>query len=276
MNLLVLLSCVIFLEVKKEALIPPHLGQVLHAFFLDSVQNIDESYSLRLHNPLEIKPFTISPLQGKVEYAENRWRLFPGEKYYFRITSIEPELSHWLVEKWLKSLPEVISLAGTYFHILGWELDHQGHPWAGRSSYEDLYDKYISLNTSNNKVGIEFFSPTTFSSKGNNYPLPDPEKVFSNLLKKWNHYSPVHLGDDFMQFIQERVSPSRLQIQTRIIHFKNYKKIGFVGNCFYNVRYRGEEELILKILKMLGEYTFYAGVGYKTTMGMGQARPVIK
>jgi len=107
-------------------------------------------------------------------------------------------------------------------------------------------------------------------SRGRNYPLPDPQKVFLNLLQKWNRYSPVNLGDNYLKFIEEKVFPAGYRLQTRIMHFDRYKQVGFTGSCTFGVR-KQKDDIMIKVLHMLARFTFYAGVGYKTTMGMGQA-----
>lgn len=44
-----LVSCIIHLGTKDEALVPPAMGQVLHAFFLDKVRDIDSGLAEELH-----------------------------------------------------------------------------------------------------------------------------------------------------------------------------------------------------------------------------------
>jgi CRISPR-associated endoribonuclease Cas6 len=53
------------------------------------------------------------------------------------------------------------------------------------------------------------------------------------------------------------------------LHFPKHKQKGFVGICSYLVRQEAEESAQLTAL---AEFARYAGVGSKTTMGMGQVR----
>lgn len=266
-----LTSCVFFLAVKEESLVPPSMGQVIHAFFLDRVRAVDPAFSEELHSDVEVKPFTISPLWGRVTYQENRWRLYPGEAYSFRITSMDSNLSKWLLEKWAPSLPAEIVLAGARLKITGWTVESVQHEWAGVSSYEQIYNEYITCDEIPKKLSLYFHSPTTFRARGNNYPLPDPKKVFLNLLHKWNTFSPIHLGDNFSDFIEANVFPSMYKLQTRIMHFDNYKQVGFTGNCHFAIRKQGDD-ILVRVTHMLAKFAFFAGFGYKTTMGMGQGR----
>ncbi len=270
-----LASCVIFLQVKQEVLVPPALGQVLHAFFLDKVRDLDPALADELHKPASLKPFTISPLWGKTAFEENRWRLFPGEEYSFRVTSLSSALSLWMQNIWAPALPYDINLAGTEMRVCGFTFDQKRHPWADSSSFTDIYDYYVSEENIRNKLSLQFYSPTTFRSQGMNYPLPDPHKVFANLLQKWNYYSPVHLGDNFLCFIAENLFPSDCRIITKIMHFSHYKQVGFVGQCGYGIKHHNED-IMARAAHMLAEFAFYAGIGYKTTMGMGQSRLLIR
>lgn len=266
-----LLSLVIMLRVEKEALVPPSMGQVLHAFFLDTVRQINPALSEELHRASGIKPFTISPLNGKVTYQDNRWRLYPGELYWFRVTGIEFKLSQWLLEVWAVSLPEEVTLAGAKFQLVGVTSNAEQHLWASLTTYEDIYNQCIGNRDVSLKIGIDFSSPTTFRDHGSNYPLPDPVKVFSNLLKKWNTYSPVYLGSDFIEFIEKNVYPSMYRLHTKIVHFDRYKQVGFAGSCQFTIR-NPQDDIFISVMHMLAQYAFYAGVGYKTTMGMGQVK----
>ena len=269
-----LVSCVVSLKVKEEVLVPPSMGQVLHAFFLDRVRALEPGLSDMLHGPHPVKPFTVSPLWGKVVFEDNRWRLFPGEVYSFRITSLFPNLSTWLKEEWVQSLPEEIILAGAKLSFDGWTTDNKKHPWAGSTTYEEIYNSVVNRDGAFNKVNLEFYSPTTFRVGGRNYPLPDPQLVFLNLLQKWNTFSPIYLGENYIDFIKANVLPGAYKLQTRIIHFDKYKQVGFTGNCSFSIR-KQRDDILARVLFMLAEFAYYAGIGYKTTMGMGQVRCVV-
>src|SRR5437763_14804324 len=70
------------------------------------------------------------------------------------------------------------------------------------------------------------------------------------------------------------------QVQTHHFHFTEYVQRGFVGTCRYLMR--GPDEApsaespltMRQQLQLLAWLAFYTGVGYKTTMGMGQTRLV--
>jgi len=70
------------------------------------------------------------------------------------------------------------------------------------------------------------------------------------------------------------------ELRTHQVHFVNHPQKGFTGTCKYHLRGSDGEatsEGVLPVrrqLLLLAQMAFYSGVGYKTTMGMGRARPI--
>jgi len=66
---------------------------------------------------------------------------------------------------------------------------------------------------------------------------------------------------------RECVRVTQGDLQTHVVHFPNFVQKGFTGTCTYSFRDEGVSELAI-----LAAFAPYAGVGYKTTMGMGQVQ----
>jgi CRISPR-associated endoribonuclease Cas6 len=62
-------------------------------------------------------------------------------------------------------------------------------------------------------------------------------------------------------------------VQTKIWHFPTFLQKGFTGTCTYHLQ--GEDRLVAWLTR-LAAFAFYAGIGYKTSMGMGQVRPDLR
>ena len=56
--------------------------------------------------------------------------------------------------------------------------------------------------------------------------------------------------------------------------YAGYRQLGFVGACEF-LPHRGVPADVVRVLHLLAAFAFFAGVGYKTTMGMGQVRQVL-
>ncbi len=164
------------------------------------------------------------------------------------------------------------------------------------------------------RLGLEFHSPTAFSNGQTDwgkqmYLFPDPERVFDSLARVWNVWAPSHFALDAQAtqtYARDRVVVSDYELQTQRFHFDHYGQEGFTGRCIYVMKggewvysghVRSAEDLSMgdgqlrrsenllptmvgagltpvQALHLLASFSFYAGVGYKTTMGMGQARPL--
>ena len=67
------------------------------------------------------------------------------------------------------------------------------------------------------------------------------------------------------------VDIARYKLRTQMMDFRSYRQLGFVGECEFGVR-KGLCEEALGALQVLADFSVFAGVGYKTTMGLGQTR----
>jgi CRISPR-associated endoribonuclease Cas6 len=130
---------------------------------------------------------------------------------------------------------------------------------------------------------MQFASPTAFSLSARNFALfPEPIFVWDSLLRTWNLYAPAVLRIEkapLREFVQQHVRVNDYTLHTVTLHYPKYTQKGFVGRCTYYVKDpmrvsdgHKEEQSCARQLAVLAEFARYAGVGYKTTMGMGQAR----
>ena len=69
----------------------------------------------------------------------------------------------------------------------------------------------------------------------------------------------------------EKIRVTRFRLKTELVNFSKYKIIGFVGKVVYELPETIDKE-IKNTINALADFAFYSGVGYKTTMGMGQVR----
>jgi len=117
--------------------------------------------------------------------------------------------------------------------------------------------------------------------------LPQPESVFDSLARRWNSLVAEPEGLTLIDrrqlsaFIGDRVHVSRLAgVETQALRFARGMQLGFVGTVTYVVQGVSgptADEATLeqaRILDLLADFAFYSGVGYKTTMGMGQVRRI--
>ena len=147
------------------------------------------------------------------------------------------------------------------------------HTWAGAVSYERLVAA-VQAGASDSAVVLEFHTPTAFSSNLRNVAtlFPEPALVFRSLGKRWN----AHAGERFvideglLDELCELLRVERYALETRDVRLgSRLESRGCVGSCEYSVGHRAPREH-RQLLRLLGEFAFFAGVGLRTTMGMGQ------
>jgi CRISPR-associated endoribonuclease Cas6 len=112
-----------------------------------------------------------------------------------------------------------------------------------------------------------FSTPAAFRQGKYDTTLPTRECVFNSLLSRWNKYS----GIEFSQLAIDTIFPSAFKINTQILADSRSKFIGIVGEISYRILEDIEPQAI-KQINALADFALYAGVGRKTTMGMGMIR----
>ena len=174
--------------------------------------------------------------------------------------------------------------------------------WSGHTTYATLREHAKKIEVTSRvarKIGFEFRTPTGFSDgqgawKHKMYLVPDAERVFDNLARTWNIWAPPHFVLDrkaIQEYCREWVTISDYALSTQTFHLGEAVQKGFVGTCVYTFMEAMAKSQVpsasqdaldvgagltpLQALHLLGAFAFYAGVGTKTAMGMGQTRPFV-
>jgi len=263
-------SLVITLQAGRPARFPPHLGRAAHAALLRLIAGSDPALAEQLHASAERRPFTCSTLWGPRRQGGSLV-LEAGRPAFLRFTGLNEAVSRHLLGL-AEHPPASIELEGVPLAVQEATLDPLVHPWAGRCTYEELAGRHLlPQKTPAPRLEIEFASPTAFRSAGRTVPLPLPGLVFGSLVEKWNAFSPLVVSEEVRRFAEECLAISRYRLFTRPVAGKEEGlQIGFLGLCRYTALNR--DRYWLSLVQLLTDYAFYAGVGYQTTVGLGQAR----
>jgi CRISPR-associated endoribonuclease Cas6 len=271
-----LLSWVLTLQPHAPATVPANLGRAAHAWFLDRVRAADPALAEDLHSGQGQRPFTVSDLTGFKNLSGLEATLLPERTYTLRVTAFSPPLSALVREKVIPALPETLSLAGAAFRVVASTTDPAVHGWAAEAAFEGLVQHFTLARDVPRSVGLRFASPTAFRVTGKKraVPLPLPPLVFGGLLDKWNAFSPIQVHPDVRRFAEECLVVSSYRLQTRRVAFgpegERGVTTGFVGYCRYYVEV--PDRYWMGLIHLLAGFSLYAGVGVRTTMGLGQAR----
>jgi CRISPR-associated endoribonuclease Cas6 len=269
-----LTSLVLTVAPTKPVTMSDYLGRAVYRFWLHYLDKIDSSLPQQLHDGQGPKPFTCSSLVGGQRIANHVCRHTPEAPVWFRITGLTATISSHL-QQLAADMPKKIELDGVEFRVLSATMNNEDHPWAGQTSVEQISAPFLlSKRQPNYRMKFNFASPTTFRSGGYSQPVPLAGWLFGSLLDRWNAFSPVALSSDVRRFAEECVVLSRYQLRTRAIPYKNIVQTGCIGVAYYNILNR--DRYWANILNLLAEFAFYSGVGYQTTVGLGQVQHLAK
>lgn len=263
-------SLALTLTTDHPLTLPPHLGRASPAPFLRLVARADADLAERLHDPDERRPFTCSTLWGARRPGRSL-SLAPDTPTFLRYTGLTAEVSRHL-QRLAEDPPSHVEIEGASLAVQQATLDPAVHPWAGQATYERLAACYLLPGEPpSHRAELEFASPTSFRSGGHTLPLPLPALVYGGLVGKWNAFAPVAVSEEVRRFAEECLAISRYRLKTVAVKAKGGSvQIGFVGRCRYVAL--NKDRYWLGLIQLLTDYAFYAGVGYQTAAGMGQAR----
>jgi CRISPR-associated endoribonuclease Cas6 len=295
-----LYASVVKLAATADGFIPATQGRLAHAAFLDLIRAVDPALAEALHASNQRKPFTVSPLQGVGPAREGQIKIKAGQEVSLRFTLLGGELFTAFTRYLLSPPPRLLASALPVLRL--GELDFAisevlttpgSDPWAGYTGLAELCRRWQNgpLPESASQISLEFASPTVFSRGSREGlgkqmdPLPAPGMLFGSLAAVWNeHFGPrkdlpglqdlAGLALDkqaIRAYAEETVVVGQYRLESRMFRYWSQPQIGATGHITYLLQDRHNQELG-RALNLLADFAFYSGVGYKTTMGMGQVR----
>lgn len=272
-------------------------GQKALALFLEElIQKQDAAVAARLHAPRNAKPFTTTILTPPPGSASRHRPASGGRSFQnvhepsdvnIRVTLLDdvlyPLVSQFFLQH-LSAIP-VLRLGQSELRVSRvLATPESGEPWAGFAHFEDIL---ATARESETVWHLCFVTPTAFKAGDAELPLPIPRLCFQSWLNSWDEHAPMPFFQNkadrrsFLMDVVEgnvSVSYSQLQLVKRTLYFNGTRtrEQGFVGTCRFTVRPAKVAPHDRKILDALTRYSFYAGSGRKTTMGMGLTRRVEK
>lgn len=256
-------------------------GRHYHALFLTLISSVDKALGDYLHTSTADKAFTLSPLQVHRNHKNqpqhkhhtllcSHHRSIPEDtSCWWRISLLDDTLFSKLAPLWLHLNPKhAFHLGSADLHITSILATPQSpQPWANTCSYTQLYEQ---ASDRNRVMTFSFATPVAFRQGGYDTVLPIRECVFNSLLSRWNKYS----GVEFTNIPIDSIYPSFVNINTEVVNNYDSKFIGCVGEI--NYRILGDvEPTAIKQINALADFVLYAGLGRKTTMGMGMTRRLV-
>ena len=290
-----LFSVLLRLHPVEAGWVSPSSGSQAHAAFLDIVRQNDPELADQLHQPNQRRPFTVGLLQGfnhlpaaKLEEAitkNQKVQVQPGQVYWLRVTMLDSQIFGTFIQQ-LITKPGTLSirLGDACFEVsrlIGSpEPGSAANPWTAYSSFAEL-SMYTEVQR---YYEFEFATPTAFSMGQQPWGklmklLPEPAHVFESLAKQWETFAPEHLrlaakdltARRLATWCEESLIVARYALETRYLPSSKFAQAGFQGKILYEMK--GTQSIPEAAwLTRLAHFALFSGVGYKTSMGMGQAR----
>lgn len=276
----------------KTPIYPEYLtGRHIHALFLTLVSSVDKELGDRLHIEKANKGFSLSPIQQLASSGNSfnkpnlkranshppkpkslSWHnleIPPSTSCWWRITLLDEALFSKLTGLWLNLNPDRafhLGSADLYItSILGTPQSSQ--PWSNFATYQQIYDRASETDCN---ITFHLATPTAFRQGKYDSPLPTRDNVFKSLCDRWNTYSEIQINSEIIEYIY----PSRFDIKTEVVkNYDTHSFIGCVGEIGYRILGEASPETI-KQINALANFALFAGIGRKTTMGMGMAKRV--
>jgi CRISPR-associated endoribonuclease Cas6 len=268
-----LFSAVCILHSLEDSALPATHGHLGHAAFLAMIGAVQPELSQVLHDMPGRKPFTVSPLQGLPRAKDGMCSLRAGSTCWLRVTLLSQELFGAFMERLLTAPRTTIQLGEAGFQIDQVLTTPGSHPWAGYTRVDTLLEQ----KRTDSRLRLVFASPTAFSlgalgrAKRRMAVLPLPELVWGSLRRSWRQVAGFEIPSSFEVWVRDYVMVRQVRNwRTRIFRFRNSAQVGGSGDIVFEALDNDPNHL--RTWNLLAEFAFYAGVGYKTTMGMGQVR----
>src|SRR5262249_27085762 len=261
-----LASFVISLKIDRALALPGLGGEALHGLFFEVLRGHDAGFAEYLHQEVD-KPFSLSGVLTEHPKREGRIYIGPEGRVEFRLGLLSDEIIEHALAAFgaLPTSGAPVRLGNASARVEGLAFQLGTHPLVGSSTYPMLMQKA----SPDSRVTLQFLSPTSFRSGDVQDLLPRPERVFGSLFEAWQAFAPVPLDPTLAEMFP-LIRVSAYELRTELIHFARYKMIGFKGHITYTYP-RQVDASTRQTFNALADFPFFAGVGYKTTMGMGQA-----
>lgn len=240
-------------------------GDLVHRYVLALIQARDPALSAALHRDARHKPFTAALLPDGRDGGA-----------VLRLTALDAEVSAHLdllhdtgnrgTSAARPAVPPFICEGGTF--ALG--APDPAHRLARRIDTATLWQRHAQGPPPPPRARLRFLTPTAFDSPEGLFPLP--ALVFSSLARKWARHAELALDEGEVEELATCARVVRHELRSARVPLGRFHATGFVGECDLALPGTAPPELA-RLLHLLAAFAFYAGVGLKTTMGMGQVRP---
>ena len=260
-------AIVLRVRAERSGRLPDHLGRAVYAEILKRLATVDAELAATVHDTNTTTPLTCS---GLLDHPGGYIR--PESTHAVRVTGLSAQVSAALHECLLHAPPARLTLHGMPFAVDAAICDPKLHRWSASISLHELASRHtVSRANPRPRLSFQFLSPTAFRFSRISVPVPMPDLFFGSLADRWNALSPIKVEETFRDAARTGIAISDLELRSLPVLVKGKAlHIGSVGTITYRAlkldRYQ------LGLMHLLADFSFYSGVGIKTSIGMGQVQ----
>lgn len=251
---------------KLDCELPHPCAHLVHGALLRLIRRHDEQMSHALHDDAQVKPFSISTLWPRSRARGDSMSIPKYTECRLRVCTVGRPVFDAFSKPIFELLArnDAIELHGIPFHIADATLEP---PFGGVADFQSL------LVDRGDIAILRFVSPTTFRRQGLNVPLPDTSLVYGSLWQKWQAFSDVPVEPAVFDEMSSAIALSEGRTVIRGWKYPQFTMIGFTGVAVFQL-VKPVSPRARMLFAALSSLSFFTGVGYRTTMGMGQCRPL--
>jgi CRISPR-associated endoribonuclease Cas6 len=275
MSTTALRALVLDLTALDDGLLPVLAGELAHAAFYAIVQSVDPALSQQMHDAQGRSAFALSPLYGYWRSPYDRKvKVNAGQQGWLRISLLDDRVFEVFQEHLLHSALPTIRLGEVRLAITHVYGAPGSHPWCGFTTLDELR----RVHATPTHWALEFASPTAIRwGEADNQArrieiFPQPRMAVAGLRSRWDKLTGETWGREFEEWVERNVivgTVRRWQMESFTYQRQRYR--GGVGALEYHVLDAGHADNVAQLNRLL-HLAFYTGIGYKTTMGLGQVR----
>lgn len=278
-----LYAIVLRLAATRSGALSINHGDQVRGALLNLIRKGDSPLAKELHDGNTSKPYAISLVKGGKRGRDGAHHFGEGDRADWRFSLMMQPVFEALLQKYLLNsrLPHV-RIGAINFAIVDVFVSPQAHPDSGHISIAELTQGWQDNppDLLPKRLVLDFQSLTAFSLGQNKQTKayrfrtnPDAKTVFSVLRKRWMRLGGVDAGDEFDQWVDKHIEQQIIDLQTQKMRVEKRVVTGFFGQVAY--QHYGDDTRWLAYWNLLADLTFWTGLGYQTTRGMGQVRRLL-
>lgn len=268
-------ALVLDLTALNDGELPVLAGELAHAAFYAIVQDVDPALAQQMHDAQGRSTFALSPLHGFWRSRhDKRMSVHRGAKGWLRVSLLDHVLFETMQEHLLRSTLPTIRLGDVHLAITAVYGAPGSHPWCGYVTLDELR----ALRATPASWILEFASPMAITWKAADNgtrrieSFPQPRMAIAGLRSRWDKLTGEHWGRDLEEWVERNVAVGTIwHWQTESFSFQKQNYRGGIGKLEYRVLDGSNADNVAQMHRLLA-MAFYTGIGYKTTLGLGQVQ----